>query len=214
MGYDPAFLFYPGDFLIGTAELTNEEVGQYIRALSYMHQKGRLNEKTIRLLLGSISDTLKSKFCIDDNGLWYNNRLENEIEKRRNFYQSRLDNGRKGGRPKTINKPNGNLNKTESKPNSNLPVNKDRDRNKDESGNESGIADKKDNEKSLEYLDNNLNSFKIEEFSLIDVDNEYKKFRDYLKANGKRYKDYMAAFRNWLRSDYVKKNKVVKYGLD
>ena len=90
----------------------------------------------------------------------------------------------------------------------------DEDENEDVIKDESGIADKKDNEKSLEYLDNNLNSFKIEEFSLIDVDNEYKKFRDYLKANGKRYKDYMAAFRNWLRSDYVKKNKVVKYGLD
>jgi len=116
---DPAFLFYPGDFLIGTAELTNEEVGQYIRILSYMHQKGRLKEETIRLLVGSISVNLKSKFGIDDNGFWYNKRLENEIEKRKNFYKSRLENGRKGGRPKTTN----NLIETESKPNHNLPIN-------------------------------------------------------------------------------------------
>lgn len=127
MSKDPAFLFYPGDFLIGTAELTNEEVGQYIRILAYMHQKGRLKEETIRLLLGSISDNLKCKFGIDDNGFWYNERLEKEIEKRRNFYNSRLENGRKGGRPKTTKNPI----KTEPEPNPNLRVNRNKIENKD-----------------------------------------------------------------------------------
>ena len=39
----------------------------------------------------------------------------------------------------------------------------------------------------------------------INVRVELDKFRDYLKSKGKRYKDYRAAFRNWLRSDYVPK---------
>ena len=30
---DPAFLFYPADFLIGTMDMTDEEVGIYIRLL-------------------------------------------------------------------------------------------------------------------------------------------------------------------------------------
>ena len=39
------------------------------------------------------------------------------------------------------------------------------------------------------------------EFGHIDIDTEYLKFTDNIKAKGVRYKDYNAAFRNWLRND-------------
>ena len=63
----------------------------------------------------------------------------------------------------------------------------------------------KKDKKSLEYLEGNIDNFRIDEFSNIDIDKEYKKFRDYLKSKGKQYKDYSAGFRNWLRSDFVPK---------
>jgi len=44
-----------------------------------------------------------------------------------------------------------------------------------------------------------------EEFIEVDVSAEYKKFCDYCEANGKRYKNYHAAFRNWLRSEWTPK---------
>lgn len=109
MAKDPAFLFYSQDFFTGVATLTFEERGQYITILCLMHQQGRMSEKTIRFLVGSISDNLKAKFKIDENGLWYNSRLEKEASARAKFTESRRANGLSGGRPKKTKekKPNG-----------------------------------------------------------------------------------------------------------
>lgn len=87
MAKDPAFLFYSQDFYTGVAELTFEERGQYISILCLMHQKGRMKEETIRFLVGSVSVNLKSKFGIDEDGLWFNKRLEEEISNRANFME-------------------------------------------------------------------------------------------------------------------------------
>lgn len=100
MSDNPAFLLYSQDFLIGCAEFSHTEIGQYFRILCYMHQKGRMNEQTIRLLVGSISDKVKSKFSVDESDMWYNERLEQVIEERRKFVESRKINGSLGGRPK------------------------------------------------------------------------------------------------------------------
>lgn len=109
MAKDPAFLFYSNDFLTGTLIMSWEDRGKYITILCYMQQKGRLTGESIRLLVGSVSDDLKSKFEVDENGLFYNIRLEEEIEKRRKFIDSRRSNGSKGGRPKETEEPKENL---------------------------------------------------------------------------------------------------------
>ena len=83
MAKDPAFLFYPSDFLTGVSDLTMEERGIYITLLCLQHQKGRLSEKMIRLCHGIIPADVLQKFSIDENGLYYNVRLEQEIEKRK-----------------------------------------------------------------------------------------------------------------------------------
>ncbi len=100
MAKDPAFLFYSQDFIVGVQTMDFEDRGKYITLLALMHQQGRMSEKTIRFLIGNISDNLKSKFLVDNNGLWYNKRLEEEAEIRRKFAESRRKNGSKGGRPK------------------------------------------------------------------------------------------------------------------
>ena len=99
MGKDPAFMMYSQDFLVGVSDLTMEERGQYITLLCIQHQKGRLSRKVISLMVGNVSDDVLSKFDIDESGLYYNARLEEEIEKRVRYSQSRADNGKKGGRP-------------------------------------------------------------------------------------------------------------------
>lgn len=114
MAKDPAFLFYSQDFIVGTNTMNFEDRGKYITILAQMHQQGRLDEETISFLVGSVSVKLKSKFQIDKNGLWYNERLEEEMGKRAAFVDSRRENGKKGGRPK---KPNG---KPNGKPSNNL----------------------------------------------------------------------------------------------
>lgn len=99
MAKDPAFLFYSSDFLNGIADLTMEERGQYITLLCLQHQKGELKQKTIRLCVGSVSVDVLDKFTKLKNGNYINERLQEEIEKRKNFTNSRRENGKKGGRP-------------------------------------------------------------------------------------------------------------------
>jgi hypothetical protein len=107
MAKDPAFLFYSSDFLNGVADLTMEERGQFITLLCLQHQKGTLTDKTIRLSLGSVSVDVLTKFTKDKEGNFYNERLNEEIEKRIQFTESRRNNGSKGGRPKNNTKPIG-----------------------------------------------------------------------------------------------------------
>jgi uncharacterized protein YdaU (DUF1376 family) len=82
MAKDPAFLFYPGDFLTGVQDLTMEERGQYITLLCLQHQKGPLTEKMIRLSCGNAAADVMAKFRQDPAGNFYNERLVEEIEKR------------------------------------------------------------------------------------------------------------------------------------
>ena len=68
----------------------------------------------------------------------------------------------------------------------------------------------KDKEKGKNSKKNQLKKIESElnilqaEFDAVDVSIEFDKFQDYLKANGKRYANYKSAFRNWLRSDFIK----------
>ena len=78
-----------------------------------------------------------------------------------------------------------------------LDKDKDKDKNKDK---EKLEKTKKIQIKTIESELDLLQS----EFHQIDVSIEFDKFQDYLKANGKRYSNYKSAFRNWLRSDFIK----------
>ncbi len=98
MAKDPAFLFYSQDFYTGVSTMNFEDRGKYITILCLMHQQGRLSEESISFIVGSVSVNLKSKFSVDENGLWYNKRLEFETEKRNKFTESRRNNGLLGGR--------------------------------------------------------------------------------------------------------------------
>lgn len=107
MKKDPAFLFYSRDFYEGVALMNFEDRGKYITILCVMHQKGRLSEESIRFLVGSVSVSLEAKFSKDEGGLWYNERLEYELDVRRSFVDSRIENGKLGGRPKASAEPSG-----------------------------------------------------------------------------------------------------------
>lgn len=92
MAKDPAFLFYTNDFDSKTKFFTNEQVGKYLRLLMAEHQHGRLTEKQMLFICGGRDEEIFSKFEIDEKGLFFNNRLEQEIEKRRRWTESRRAN--------------------------------------------------------------------------------------------------------------------------
>jgi uncharacterized protein YdaU (DUF1376 family) len=102
MAKDPAFLFYSADFTVGTQFFTAEQVGIYIRLLCAQHQHGRLYEHHMKIICGSYdfhSDILrvvKEKFIVDEQGRFFNERLEVETQKRAAYSKSRGENRSKG----------------------------------------------------------------------------------------------------------------------
>lgn len=98
MAKDPAFLFFPGDWLGGTMTFTRSHKGAYMDLLMCQHSVGHMSLQEIRQVLGD-SDfsemwelVLKRKFKQDEDGKFYNQKLEDEIIKRKNFTESRSKN--------------------------------------------------------------------------------------------------------------------------
>lgn len=90
---DPAFLFYSNDFLSGTMLMSNEEIGIYIKLLCLQHQQGHLKEEDM-LSIGA-TKKIFSKFIKDEEGNYYNERLEHEANKRKAYSESRKNNRKK-----------------------------------------------------------------------------------------------------------------------
>ena len=90
---DPAILFYTQDFLVGTMTMTDEQVGQYIRLLCLQHQRGGgLSHKDIVKICGGEDVEIFSQFKKTDDGLYYNQRLADEADRRKNYSESRRQN--------------------------------------------------------------------------------------------------------------------------
>lgn len=92
---DPAFLFYSSDFLSGTMLMSDEEIGQYIKLLCLQHQKGHLKEKDMLNICKRQNEEIFSKFRKDEEGNYYNERLEEEIIRRKKYSESRRNNRKK-----------------------------------------------------------------------------------------------------------------------
>jgi hypothetical protein len=101
----PSFNFFSADVLVGVSDLTMAERGQYITLLCLQHQKGHLSRKTMEIAVGAVSDDVLGKFKVDEDGNYYNSRLDKEVNKKNAFVESRLKNlsNNKGNKPHTDN---------------------------------------------------------------------------------------------------------------
>lgn len=118
MAKDPAVLFYTSDFLTGCALMSMAQRGKYITLLCLQHQQGHLSEEDMLDVCGAVDPKIWRKFKQDDDGLFYNERMEEECCKRHSFLDKQYLNGCKGGRPKkeTQVKPNENPKETRGFP--------------------------------------------------------------------------------------------------
>jgi len=98
MAKDPAVLLYTGDFLTGMTLLNYEQRGQYITLLCQQHQLGHLPFNHMISVCGSVDSVVINKFKKDEDGLYYNERMESESSKRVSYCKSRSNN--KSGRKK------------------------------------------------------------------------------------------------------------------
>ena len=128
MAKDPAFLFYSADFIVGTYEMTDEQVGRYIRLMCLQHQKGHLSESVVLSVMGGeIDREVIGKLKRDDDGLYYNERLDEETSKRRKYSESRAKNRKGDAVSKSYDKHMSNICNSydEHMENENVNVNKD-----------------------------------------------------------------------------------------
>lgn len=188
MAQDPAFLFYPNDWLGGTMGMTFEEKGAYMELLILQFNRGHMTKQVIGQTIGQLWDNIKDKFEVDDNSMYFNARLELEQNKRKNFTESRRNN-RKG------------INQYTKKP-------------KKESGHMSkhmeseNRNDNKDNKKGV-HLFKNSKFYRFTEFekeltkeceSGIDLSFYHGAVMDW-SAQGKKKKDWIATARSFMRKD-------------
>ena len=92
MAKDPAFLFYPNDYLGGTMGMTFEQKGAYMELLMLQFNRGHMTKHMMGQVVGQLLDGILDKFEIDEQGLYFNKRLEDEQERRKSFVNSRLNN--------------------------------------------------------------------------------------------------------------------------
>jgi len=94
MGKDPAFLFYPNDYLGGTMGFSIEMHGLYILALIFQFNNGHFSGDQINSILQNRFSEIEHKFKKDAKGLYYNERIDIEKERRHDFVESRRKNAR------------------------------------------------------------------------------------------------------------------------
>lgn len=92
MAKDPAFLFYPNDWIGGTMGMTFEEKGAYVELLMLQFNRGHMTKHMTERTVGQLWVKIEDKFRMDKQGLYYNERLDIEKEKRKKFTESRRNN--------------------------------------------------------------------------------------------------------------------------
>ena len=92
MSKDPAFLFYSSDFLTGTLLMSMEQKGKFITLLCIQHQKGHMSERDMLQICGTYDEDIFDKFQKDSDGKFFNERLKEEIDKRKSYSESRRNN--------------------------------------------------------------------------------------------------------------------------
>lgn len=169
--------------------MTDEQVGKYIRLLCLQHQKKRLSEKDMLHICKTYDEDIWCKFARDDAG-YYNQRMEEEADRRRNYNESRRNNRKK--------KDMSNISKTYVRHIENENENENVIVTKNETT--SITRAKRFSPPTRDEVDQYAKSEMIGSETSVD------KFHDYYTANGWKVgrnamKDWKAAFRNWIKNE-------------
>jgi uncharacterized protein YdaU (DUF1376 family) len=201
MAKDPAFLFYPGDYVSGTMGMTFEEKGAYMDLLMLQFNRGHMNTHMIQHTVGHLWDQVKCKFIQDKEGLWYNVRLDVEKEKRKTFTESRRNNMKPKDKPSYEPPYETHMQPHMDSHMENVNENINKDINKDINTNKSIIKLQPLNKKFCKFEET------VEHFSIrLGIEKgkiEAEKFYNYYESNGWKVgknpmKNWKAAANNWI----------------
>lgn len=206
MNKDPAFLFYPSDFLVGTMLMSNEEVGKYMRLLCIAHSKGGyLTKQDMFKICNEYDLDVLNKFNVDDEGIYYNERLLSEITKRKKYSDSRSNNRK--GKTEEKQEDMSNICKSydEHMENENININ-----------NNNSLSLKKNKNNKNKVIKNKLGTYKnvqLTEDELIKLNSDYQEinidelinwFSAYIEEKGYKSKSHNLAIRRWVVEAYSK----------
>jgi uncharacterized protein YdaU (DUF1376 family) len=222
---DPAFLFYSSDFLAGVQDLTMEERGQYITLLCLQHQKGRLTEKMIRLCCGNATADVLAKFHQDEDGLFFNQRLEIEVGKRKAHAEKQRTRAIDGWKKRKNQNCDTDATASTTAYSTAMPLeNENRNENEIivEDANEKKVTRKKFVKPEEHDVYNLMGELNMKGGSFLAEDklvNFARVFMDHYEANGwivgkVPMKDWQSTVRNWMRKEWdkVKNQKSNQYG--
>ena len=202
MAKDPALLFYTSDFLSTTQGLSLEEIGMLIKLLCIQHQNGHLSKKAVKLAVGEATEDVLSFFKLDENGLYYSERLDTEISKRKKFTESRRKNAQKRYDTSASAYASAGasaLHMENENENVNVNVN--------ENVNDNEIENKNINKDTIKGLYGVLSNVKLTEGEYEAIKSRfprsYKRYIDdlsyYIEKKGDKYKSHYATILEWNR---------------
>ena len=187
MGRDPAFLFYPNDYIGGTMGMTFEEKGAYIELLMMQFNRGHMTSHMIGQTIGQLWDKVQDKFIQDDKGFWYNKRLEDEKIKRQNYTNSRKNNMKGTNQyTKKPEKESGHMTSHMENENRNEDINKKK---KHKHGMYENVLLTDEEKEKLSDKFNGTYQDRIDRLS------------EYMESTGKVYKSHYATVLSWARKE-------------
>lgn len=205
---DPAFLFYSNDFLSGTMLMSNEEVGIYIKLLCLQHQQGHLKEEDM-LSIGA-TKKIFSKFIKDDEGNYYNERLEYEANKRKAYSESRKNNRKK---KETYEKDMFNICNSyeEHMENENENINKNNIKNNSKKDSKGKKEEEKIHFADFVTMTNVEHEKLVSTYGTEFTDQCIKILDNYKGSKGKEYKSDYRAILSWVVDEAKKRKQENKY---
>ena len=211
MAKDPAVLFYTSDFLSETVLMSDEEIGQYIKLLCIQHQKGVLTEKDIKKVCTS-EDVIK-KFVRKHDGTYVNTRLDEEVERRKAYSESRRNNRKKK-------KNNDDMNNICSTHDEHMETETETGTETitdTEAKAETGVgakvntgASQKSSYAEFVTMTNDEHSSLVEKFGKYKVDKMVEVLNNYKGSSGKKYKSDYSAILNWVAEKVENEHKTQK----
>jgi hypothetical protein len=79
---DPAYRLFTAEFLVRNMDMTDDQVGKFIKLLCFQHQNGHMTEETMLMFCKEKDNKIFSRFLVDSKGLYYNKEMDDEIIRR------------------------------------------------------------------------------------------------------------------------------------